>query len=1115
VQTVSSAPRANLLADPGFEPIDASTAIPLPEPPREMIARAQGITSCSAAAFPAAGTTAAQVNPPYTVTLTDLTPSTGQTQPNGEVGVEGIHGHRVEKVIRLRIQIKDKYGVEPTYPVLVHLATGGPAHGTLILDPGGTRKECSNASFLWHERDAQGNLVALNEEFEYRMGTWSRYVGVEPDAGSPGTVKPVWGVAEDLGIRLETPDGAPLAYNVSPEPGKPDHFLCIDFSYNECPDVFQFWTGYLSGMDVWDSYFLKDQYGNTVFGYTDTAATPPGAGMQVLFQDQTLGHTDGDYAGYTVSTRWWTSPGPVGLFGSTLTVTYPDDPDWPGGTVRRDITVQFEGGPTHVLVQKQNYEARFGFNDGPFPISVAPGSNEGSMPKTTVGDTPRLVLLALAGSQVTADIKDGWDEPSPDPQHKWTSRTGPWRYVEVQDSDLRLETQDSSQFRLSLIDGSGAVMTDGAFRVHTCPRAEHLTDPAPPAIACTDGVAETPDGTGTIEQFTLNQASAARGYMGIELTKAPRNPGTYLIKAESLGPTRYRIRRQGQLEMGRTDEAEYRGGFALCTVLGGEILDENFQRIEQLGVAAPRIVYVRYILPYEAASQTTAVLQTTDSDNATVGFVPGVQLGRLGVSSVFISGPVTVEPNQDEVPTSAGALAARAMDLPGASIRAADGAGHLYATPAACLATSVATLSGLVYDFRIGTLQDWDEPNVLFGNGQDYVLMSVRVTDATRQPLGDGWTVNAITVPDRTEGSVDPPSLHDDGDGRYSFKYTAPTLTAGRPDIVRPHFGFSFMRESIGYTVAKLQTSRPLDQRPGGCLLFGSEIGLDKQRHCFGDPNFPLVYTQYDYRRATYYSGGVEVQLTDDTYVDASMTERDFEELLARYGSKLTILYFIERTPGEFDQMQLSGVYGTDPVGWPSCYFDLDGDGGYSESSGDKLLRAARDPAPMPPVTGVRFSHILWKWCKFKGVNPKVMLTHLQKETRCYKGQVAVDVNAVYTKLTHLFEVDPKSKQYPWPSPQVAQAVTIARKWFNEGATKIPDPIADPAHGGSLFPVVAYYGQDGFDGNILFQDGGQYPVAVFVQTKSAYALFKYTTALHHPPDGSAFLTLWTQYGFEH
>lgn len=89
---------------------------------------------------------------PLTVTPTDLTPSTGQSVPNGVVGPEGIHGHRVGKTIRLKIEIRDASGSAPNYSVLVHLALGGPSHGKLILDPEGNRVECDQGSFLWHER---------------------------------------------------------------------------------------------------------------------------------------------------------------------------------------------------------------------------------------------------------------------------------------------------------------------------------------------------------------------------------------------------------------------------------------------------------------------------------------------------------------------------------------------------------------------------------------------------------------------------------------------------------------------------------------------------------------------------------------------------------------------------------------------------------------------------------------------------------------------------------------------------------------------------------------------------------------------------------------------------
>jgi hypothetical protein len=651
---LSSAARANLLADPSLEPIDASTAIPLPEQSREMIARAQGITSCTAATLRAAGTTAAQVNPPYTVTLTDLTPSTGQSEPNGEVGVDGIHGHRVEKVIRLRIQIRDQYGVEPTYPVLVHLATGGPHHGTLILDPDGARTECPDASFLWHERDAQGNLVALNEEFEYRMGTWSRYVGVEPDPNNPPQVKPVWGVAEDLEVRLETPDGAPLSYRVHPEPGKPDHFACWEGPNLPCGDLFAFWTGsFFSGETIIDAYHLEDGWGNATYGYTDTAATQPGAGVAVQFTDQTAG-TAGNFAGYTLATQWPTNPAPSGQMPSTLSVDYPDDPagDWVAGTVTKALTYDFSGGSSHVLIQKQNYDGRFGVDESAWPMTVSPGASEGALPKTAPGDTPRLVLLALSGSSIPSRIPAGpyysivgQDEPSLDPTHVYRNTGEGWNWVSATDQDAALEIGLGGEFRLSLVDGSGTVVPGTAFRVHRCPRGEHLTAEQPPGD-CTLGPVDSEGLTGVLSSLTLNEAGGQRGYLGIELTKAPVNPGQYLIMMESIGSTPYRIRWQSQLFGRATPEEDLKGGFVICTVLGGEILDENFQRIKQLVVDRPRQVYVRIDDPTRAVSTFPIDVATEEGDGTPVDSISGVLVTRLGQSGVFLSGPVTIVPPQ-------------------------------------------------------------------------------------------------------------------------------------------------------------------------------------------------------------------------------------------------------------------------------------------------------------------------------------------------------------------------------------------------------------------------------------------------------------------------------------
>ena len=103
---------------------------------------------------------AAQVLGPLTVSLEDLTPRSGESSPNGPVGDDGIWGHRVEKEIRLRVTVRDASGAEPLYPVLVSMAVGGRAAGMLILDPDGARLECPVATFVWHERDASGTIIA-------------------------------------------------------------------------------------------------------------------------------------------------------------------------------------------------------------------------------------------------------------------------------------------------------------------------------------------------------------------------------------------------------------------------------------------------------------------------------------------------------------------------------------------------------------------------------------------------------------------------------------------------------------------------------------------------------------------------------------------------------------------------------------------------------------------------------------------------------------------------------------------------------------------------------------------------------------------------------------------
>jgi hypothetical protein len=116
----------------------------------------------------------------------------------------------------------------------VQLATGGARPGQIILDPDANRVACDHAAFVWHDRDAQGTLIAANDEFEVGMGTLTTCVGAVSDTSWPSSVKPIWGATEVLALSAQAKgqiNGAwanPLvmSYGIHPEPGKPDHVAC-------------------------------------------------------------------------------------------------------------------------------------------------------------------------------------------------------------------------------------------------------------------------------------------------------------------------------------------------------------------------------------------------------------------------------------------------------------------------------------------------------------------------------------------------------------------------------------------------------------------------------------------------------------------------------------------------------------------------------------------------------------------------------------------------------------------------------------------------------------------------------------------------------------------------
>ncbi|MHB8797131.1 MAG: carboxypeptidase regulatory-like domain-containing protein [Thermoanaerobaculia bacterium] len=697
--------RGESKTNPRERTLDAANATPLPvtDSGSSRVAALERISGCQAGTLNNAGVVAAEVHAPFTLSLEDLTPKPGESAPPGVLDTtEGINGHRIERTVRLRLDIKDATGSAPTHPVLVQMAVGGPKAGKLILDPDGARIECATVSFLWHDQDAEGNVTHPNEIIEYRLGEYAPLVGFRPDEQAPGTVEPVWGVAEQLQIVLSAPDESgsetwertlDVSYPVRPEPGKPDHFACFDYNGDPCPDVFPFWTGYRlyqSGtradgtprlitepFTIFNAYHLADARGDTTWGYRTVSASDPSPTLTVGFSHQAT--TGPDFAQYALSVSWTNDPAfPQGPIPATLSVQYPTDPEWPAGTVEKVITLDMQGGETRVLTRYRDYDGvkpdlitqpppdplpgTTAVKDGTFPISVSPGAMDAGLPKTSADDGARLVLLTQTGSSITGLSSS--PEPTPFGVRLWRSSGTPdlWNAENViAASEQRLETAAPGAFRLTLIDDDQRLVTDGEFVVHLCPRFEHWAGapecPKPASVTSVSGV---------VASVTVNDGSLGRGYLGIELKKAPLAPGTYYVNVESLDGA-YRIRRQSDFVTEMDPAAgQYQGGFALCTVEAGEFVDANFQRFNPLVVRHATPAYLRVTDNAVTGITDDLQVQAFDADNVELGTAVTVSVSRLGRSNVFL-GPLTFYPDGDPLPTLRAALAGNppARSLPG------------------------------------------------------------------------------------------------------------------------------------------------------------------------------------------------------------------------------------------------------------------------------------------------------------------------------------------------------------------------------------------------------------------------------------------------------------------
>jgi hypothetical protein len=609
----------------------------------------EAITTCSPAQFRAAGVNAAAVAGPFTVTMTDLTPKTGQSSGTEVIGADGIHAHRVQRTIRLKIGIKDSTGVEPTYPVLVHLSVFGIAPGSLILDPDGARITCQTASFLWHERDAQGNPAALNEEFEYQLGTYSGFAGVKPDPGTPGAVVPVWGTTEFLYVFFGTFDATDgtltnqySAYlGVHPESGPAHHF-----KWNPRALLPAHQDQYLSAYDenigseastftnnsgFGNEYYLADVFDNVIYGYTATSATNPAPNILVSFSDQeTSSDPADDPEGYQLLLNWNDNPSgaspktssqwPSGAYVSTLTISG-TDPETGPFTISQNYMAVFSTATFYSLVWVTAYEDPYDLTVDtsvfpPVPITyVSPGAARTRLN----GELSRNSILLITGTK----LPRAPNFPT---------------FFEGGQGDPMIVTDGLDSFDVSLMDVKGNPVTDGEFQISLCPVLDHRsgptwgqvdTRPCPPNLVSSNGV---------IPSVT----PIDRGYMGLMVSRAPSSPGIYffLIKPS---PSNTRAWRTGP-----SLNPLFIYNYAV-TVEGADILDENYQRVNPLVVRQAKQGYVRLLDVSETGSAQDLTVQAFDDEGVALGTGVPVTATRVGSSSVFLA-PITLLPDGDTLP---------------------------------------------------------------------------------------------------------------------------------------------------------------------------------------------------------------------------------------------------------------------------------------------------------------------------------------------------------------------------------------------------------------------------------------------------------------------------------
>jgi hypothetical protein len=190
--------RAHFRISPGkaavFEPLPEATA------PRKGDCRRTGVDPCGVPQLP-------ETRGNRDVGDIWIALKEPSSSPYKEIDVSaGITGHRSGERVRFRVDVMDRHGRPPQFPVIVEVWLEGEHAGT--LSHAGIVSECSRLILLWSDPEKAGYRLPERREFELTVGPQATMAGFLPAGNQSGPPVAWWRENGRLHVRVSSVDEA-------------------------------------------------------------------------------------------------------------------------------------------------------------------------------------------------------------------------------------------------------------------------------------------------------------------------------------------------------------------------------------------------------------------------------------------------------------------------------------------------------------------------------------------------------------------------------------------------------------------------------------------------------------------------------------------------------------------------------------------------------------------------------------------------------------------------------------------------------------------------------------------------------------------------------------------